>query len=265
MQIGSISTAYGGSEAQRLLASLFQQQGPPAGQDLPSDPTASASNAPAPPAAPPPANPPGPSQFATATLASLLNTQQAPPTSSDIAHQVIAAADTDGDGSLTLDEVEKALGQDSSTAANGLSQAFAQLDTNGDGKLSQDELASAIDAQNASGGTSGVHHHHHHHHAQQAQGTDASSQSSDGQLASAILGAADTNGDGALSADEIANALGTTASDGLKQQLAAFDKDGDGKLDSSELAAAIDAFRTANSHAQTSTPTDPGQTQAVTA
>jgi Ca2+-binding EF-hand superfamily protein len=248
MQISSVSTTYGGSEAQRLLASLFQQQGPPTGQDLPGD---SAAPADGPPSAPtPPANPPDASQFAQATLASLLDTQQQP-TSADIAQKVISAVDADGDGALSLAEVEKALGQDTTNGDTGLSQAFAKLDTNGDGKLSQDELASAIDAQNsASGSASGVHHHRHHHHAQQAQGTDGG-QPTDGQLASAILGKADTNGDGALSADEIAQALGTNASDSLKQTLAGFDKDGDGMLDSSELAAAIDAFRTAQRQGQT--------------
>jgi Ca2+-binding EF-hand superfamily protein len=79
-----------------------------------------------------------------------------------------------------------------------------------------------------------------------------------------MLGQADTDGDGALSADEIAQALGTTASDSLKQTLAGFDKDGDGKLDSSELAAAIDAFRTTQRQAQQPT-TATTSAQAVTA
>lgn len=255
MQISSTSTAYGGSEAQRLLARLFEQQGPPPGQDLPGDQATATSSAPATSPPTPPANPPSAAQFAQATLASLLDTQQAPPTSADIAGKVISAADSDGDGSLSLDEVEKALGQDTTSSSDGLSQAFNKLDANGDGKLSQDELASAIDAQKSA---SGVHHHHHHHHAQEAQGSDG------GQVASAMLDQADTNGDGALSADEIAQALGTSASDSLKQTLTGFDKDGDGKLDSSELAAAIDAFRT--SQRQTQQPTsDTTSAQAVTA
>ena len=255
MQIPSTSTAYGGGEAQRLLARLFQQQGPPAGQDLPGDSTQPV----AAPASPPtsPANPPGAASFAQATLASLLDTQAPAPTSADIAQKVIGAAYSDGDGALSLAEVEAALGQDTTSGDSGVSQAFAKLDANGDGKLSQDELASAIDARKSA---SGVHHHHHHH----GHATAASqAQPSDGGLASAILGQADSNGDGALSADEIAQALGTSASDGLKQSLAGFDKDGDGKLDSSELAAAIDAFRTAQlGQARTA---DAGQAQAVTA
>jgi Ca2+-binding EF-hand superfamily protein len=248
MQISSTSTAYSGGEAQRLLARLLEPQGPPAGQDLPSDsPPTGASDATG--APPQPSGGPSAAQFATETLASLLNVQQAPPASSDIAQQVISAADADGDGSLSLDEVEKALGQDTASGADGLSQAFAQLDTNGDGKLSQDELASAIDAHKASGA------HHHHHRAHNAQ-------ASDGDLASAILGKADTNGDGALSADEIASALGANASDSLTQAIASLDKDGDGKLDSSELAAGIQAFRTALQQGQAGTAST---SQAVTA
>src|SRR5581483_10926427 len=242
MQISSVSTAYGGGEAQRLLARLFEQQPPPPGQDLPGDAasaTSGASTAPTPPVGSSSAT-----RFAQATLASLLDAQQAPPTSADIAGKVISAADSDGDGSLSLAEIEKALGQDTTSSTDGLSAAFAKLDTNGDGKLSQDELASALDAQTSA---SGVHHHHHHHHAVQ----DA--QASGGQLAATILGRADTNGDGALSADEIAQALGTSTSDSLKQTLAGFDKNADGKLDSSELAAAIDAFRTAHRQTQATT------------
>ncbi len=237
MQISSTSMTYGSSEAQRLLAMLLQSQGPPAGQDVPSGATAapadSGSSTPT-----PPTNAPSAAQFAQDTLASLLTTQQTqgPPSSAEIASQVIGAVDTDGDGSLSLDEIEKALGQDTASGTDGLSQAFGQLDANGDGKLSQDELATAIDNQKAS---APQHHHHHHHHAGGAQ-------ASGGDLASSLLGQADTNGDGALSADEIASALGTSSSDSLTQAIASLDKDGDGKLDSSELASAFDAFRTAH-------------------
>jgi len=258
MDIVSTSTAYGGSQAQRLLASLFQQQGPPTGQDVPGD-----SAAPAPPPAPstptPPTSAPDAAQFASTTLASLLDTQQGPPSADSVAQQVISAVDANGDGSLSLDEVEKALGQDSNSASSGLTQAFAQLDTNGDGNLSQDELSSAISAQQQQQGTAGVHHHHHHHHHAGA------AQASDGQLGASILGQADADGDGALSADEIAKALGTSGGDSLKQTLAGFDKDGDGKLDSSELAAAIEAFRAAQTQGQPASGATANTAQPVTA
>lgn len=251
MQIPSTSTAYGGGEALRLLSRLLESRGPPPGQDLPGAASTASTDSTAQTAPTPPTNGPSGAQFATQTLASLLTTQQAPPSASDIAQKVISAVDSDGDGSLSLDEVEKALGQDTTSGSGALSQAFGQLDTNGDGKLSQDELASAISAHVSA---SNAHHHHHHHHAG-GVGNETS-----GQLAESILGQADSNGDGALSADEIAQALGGTSASNLSQTIASLDKNGDGKLDSAELSAAIDAFRAANGQ------TNAGPTaQAVTA
>src|SRR5437879_511844 len=102
MQIPSISTAYGGGEAQKLLSLLLHRRTGAAGQDLPgSAPAADPSTPPAPPAG----GGAGATQFASATLASLLSTQEGPPSSADIAGKVISAADTNGDGSLSLDEV----------------------------------------------------------------------------------------------------------------------------------------------------------------
>jgi Ca2+-binding EF-hand superfamily protein len=266
MQISSTSTAYGGSQAQRLLSMLLpqqgQQQGTGAGQDLPGAPDAASGGA-SPPQ--PASGGPSASQFATATLSSLLTTQQAPPSSADIANKVIGAVDTDGDGQLSLDEIEKALGQDTTSGTDApslaaMSQAFAKLDANGDGKISGAELAGGLDAQKAqqaSTGTppAGVHRHHHAHHASSAD------------LALQIFGQADTNGDGALSADEISSTLGgsaTSATDSLTQAIGKLDANGDGSLSTAELSAAIDAFRAAHKQgsadsAQTAT------TQAVTA
>ncbi len=264
MQISSTSTAYGGGEAQRLLSMLLQQQaqaqGVAAGQDVPG-----AADSPSPPPSPPQPAASGPSatQFASATLASLMTTQQqGPPSSTDIANKVIGAVDTDGDGQLSLAEIEKALGADTTSGTDAASQAFAKLDTNGDGKISADELASALDAKKAAdasstGGPGGVHHHHHHaHHASSAD------------LAQQIFGQADANGDGALSADEISSALGqdaTSASTSLTQAIAKLDTNGDGSLSTAELTAAIDAFRAAHKHGSADAQSQTASTQAVTA
>jgi Ca2+-binding EF-hand superfamily protein len=261
MQISSTSTAYGGSEAQRLLSMLLPQQGQSgtgAGQELPG--AADSAN--------PPPTPPQPTgsgssaaQFASATLASLLTTQQGPPSSTDIANKVIGAVDTDGDGQLSLDEIEKALGSDTTSGTDAASQAFAKLDANGDGKISADELSSALDAKKATdasstGGAGGVHHHRHAHHASSAD------------LAQQIFGQADANGDGALSADEISSALGQDAAGattGLTQQIAKLDTNGDGSLSTAELTAAIDAFRAAHKHGSADAQSQAASTQAVTA
>lgn len=246
MQISSTSTAYGGAEAQRLLNLLLHRKPATGGQDVPG----AGGPAPDPPAPAQDANGGAPgARFASQTLAALLDSQQSPPTSAEIAQKVIGAADGDGDGSLSLDEVEKALGQDTTSGSDALSQAFGKLDTDGDGKLSAAELASAIDTRAGSG----VHHGRHGHHAH----------ATSGDLASKIIGAADSDGDGALSAAEIGSALGSGADDSLSQAIASLDSNGDGKLDASELTAAIDAFRTAHRHGQPAS--DGGSAAAVTA
>jgi Ca2+-binding EF-hand superfamily protein len=249
MQISSTPTAYGGGEAQRLLGLLLQQQGAQAGQDVPSADATSATTS-------PPTQPAGGSsaaQFTSDTLSSLLSAQEAPPSSADIAAKVISTADTNGDGSLSLDEVEKALGQDTTSGADALSQAFSKLDANGDGQIGADELTSALDAKKAAGG---AHHGHHAHHAGQASSTD---------LASQVIGEADTNGDGELSADEIQTALGSKAGDNLSSAIGALDTNGDGKLSATELSTAIDAFRAAHNRGGSDTGVTSASAQAVTA
>jgi Ca2+-binding EF-hand superfamily protein len=168
MQISSSSNAYGGGEAQRLLAALMSQQ-ISTGQDSPSDDQAQGVSGP--PSGPPPGPPPGggpSSQFAGDTLTSLLDAQSQKPSASDMAAKLISALDSNGDGSVSLDEITKALSGDgtaatsTSSSSNPLSDAFNKLDTKGDGKLSSDELASGLQAMHS-------HRHGHHGHHVQAQ------------------------------------------------------------------------------------------------
>jgi Ca2+-binding EF-hand superfamily protein len=266
MQISSTPTAYGGGEAQRLLNMLLQPQAPPAGQDLPGSSPAASTTASTATSAPPPPSAPSVAQFASDTLASLLTAQEAPPTASSVAAKVIGAADTNGDGSLSLSEVETALGQDTTTGAeassgaNALSQAFSSVDANGDGQISADELTNALQAQKGSQGA------HHHHHAHGAHGGGPSST----DLASTLLGSADTDGDGELSVSEIEGALGVSASassdatDMLTSAIGKLDTNGDGKLSASELGAGINAFLAAH-HRGASEAAQTPSAQAVTA
>ncbi len=256
MQISSTPTAYGGNEAQRLLNMLLKQQPPRTGQDLPSGDSTT-------PAAAPAANTqttaPSATQFASNTLASLLSAQEAPPSPADVAAKVIKAVDTNGDGSLSLSEVETALGLNSTSGsdttsgassnsgADALSPAFGKIDANGDGQISADELTNALQAQNSDQGAQGVHRGRHHHHHGGAEGVgDASST----DLAKKLLGSADSDGDGSLSLNEIGTALGgssaSSRSDVLSSSFKSLDTDGDGKLSASEISAGIDAFRTAH-------------------
>jgi hypothetical protein len=147
MQISSVSTAYGGSQAQRMLSALLQPQ-TAAGQDMPGAGETSGGSRPS---GPPPGPAPngGPSgQFAAHTLSDLLSTQEDDDTSpfANIAAKLISQADTDGDGALSLDEIQATLGADEGGAADSLTAAIKTLDTDGDGKLGAAELSAALDA-----------------------------------------------------------------------------------------------------------------------
>ncbi len=256
MQISSTPTAYGGAEAQRLLNLLLQRQGSPTGQDLPGAGQGSAA------ASTPSAQPTSgasAAQFTADTLSSLLSAQEAPPSSSDLAAKLIGTADTNGDGALSLDEVKAALGQTTTqtttSSADALGQAFAKIDANGDGQISASELSSALDAQNAASGANHAHHAHHAHHAA----------ASSADLASQVLGAVDTNGDGQLSAAEIQTALGSSSAGSLTSAIGKLDANGDGQLSASELSAAIDAFRAAHQRGGSATATAAQSAQVVTA
>lgn len=229
-------------------------------------------------AAPPPA-PPGQSQLADRTLSTLVDLQASPPSASDVASTLLGAFDADQNGSLSLDEVQTALAKMGDTAdASKVKDAFAKLDANGDGQLSADELATAIQAHQKAG------HAHHGHHGHRAHGADGAKPPSSDQLAQDILSAADTNGDGVLSLDEIAAALApkdpsqtdasqtgststasTDPATALKDAVAKLDANGDGSLSADELKAAIDAFRQAQQAAWTETADQAGATASAAA
>jgi len=242
MQTSSVSTAYGGGQAQRMLAALLQQQ-TKTGQDMQGAGEASGG---AQPAGPPPGRPPGPppssasGQFAASTLTDLLSTQEGEETSpfSDLAADLIKQADTDGDGSLSADEIKGAIGNGSSSTddADGLKAAMAKLDTDGNGTLSASELSAGLEARRSERG-------HRHGHAPPS--------SSD--VAAKLVSQADSDGDGALGLDEIEATLGSgdaSSAETLTASIKKLDTDGDGKLSAAELSAALDAFRTAGQGGQ---------------
>jgi Ca2+-binding EF-hand superfamily protein len=72
---------------------------------------------------------------------------------------------------------------------------------------------------------------------------------SSSDVAAKLIGTADTNGDGALSLDEVGTALGqdtTSGADALGQAFAKVDANGDGQLSASELSSALDAQKSAS-------------------
>lgn len=166
--------------------------------------------------------------------------------------QTLQAADTDQDGSLSLDEFTqmaqglqaKAAGQTtpaSATSATDPAAMFAKLDKNSDGKLSQSELAPQQP-------------HHHHHHAKLGgsamsmlmglQGDQSSAGSGVDDLlqtvATTLIGNSDTNGDGSLTLQEFTGgSANSTASGAASKAFSSADTNGDGILTSTELAGSM--------------------------
>jgi Ca2+-binding EF-hand superfamily protein len=239
-----------------MLATLLQQQSK-TGQDVQGAAEASGK---ARPSGPPPGRAHGapPSggasgQFAASTLTDLLSTQEGQQASpfDDLAANLIKQADTDGDGSLSAEEIKAAMGGDSNLSTgetDGLSGAMAKLDTDADGKLSAGELSAGLEAKRPEGG----------------RGPGRAPPSSS-DVASKLISEADSNGDGALGLDEVAATLGSNAADpaeALTASISKLDTDGDGKLSAAELSAALDAFRTANDRGYAVGSTGASSTQA---
>jgi Ca2+-binding EF-hand superfamily protein len=250
--MSSISTAYGGSQAQRLLAALLQQQAK-TGQDVQGATDASAGNRPS---GPHPGRPTGPrpgggasGQFAASTLTDLLSTQAGEETSpsDNLAADLIKQADTNGDGSLSADEIKGAIGGDPASSTDDLSAAMAKLDTDGNGALSASELSAGLETRRSERGRRPGH---------------APPSSSD--VAAKLISQTDSNGDGALGLDEIKATLGSDAASAetLTGSISKLDTDGDGKLSAAELSAALDAFRTANQRGSAEGSTAASSTQA---
>ncbi|KQY27506.1 calcium-binding protein [Caulobacter sp. Root1455] len=151
--------------------------------------------------------------FSADTLASLLSTQQTD--QSDRAASMFADADADGDGTVTSDELATAMAAHAPTdlpadapgAADMASDMLAKGDADGDGALSLSEFQAMKPPQGGMGGPHG------------AGGPPPGPPPSDsadagGSSTSASTDAADLNGDGVVTADELAQTL-TSAVDQL--------------------------------------------------
>jgi Ca2+-binding EF-hand superfamily protein len=150
-----------------------------------------------------------------------------------MADELIKAADTDGDGTLSADEIAKATGSSSTE----LSSAISSLDTDGDGKLSGGELTAGLQQAHR-----GRHGHHAH----------ASAPSNDDLVAS-LVSSADSDQDGALSLAEVTKVLDGKDGSGLSTAFGKLDADGDGKLSSTELQAALATFEKAQGYGSAKT------------
>jgi hypothetical protein len=179
----------GGNSSDPLIAALGQDSG------------SSDSNS--------PAGSSGTPQFSADTMSALLSMQsgQGGP-AGEIAKDVIAKFDTNGDGQISQSEFEQAIG--SGANQSGVDALFNKLDSNGDGSVSQDELQSAM--QKAHGGG-------HHHHAEAS--SDSNQQQGGGDPLQALLSGATADG---TSSQTSSNADGSstttiTYADGTKLEM----------------------------------------------
>ena len=158
-------------------------------------------------------------------LMQLLNMQSSGrPSASDAATRMIGDLDSDGDGALTLAEA-------TASGASRAAEAFASLDSDGDGALTTSELASSLEAIGPPGG------------ARPPGGPPSGGPPpSSSDLASQILGGADSDSDGALSLSEVTSATGTEDNEETTSAFSSLDTDGDGKLSLAELTAALDKY-----------------------
>lgn len=124
--------------------------------------------------------------------------------------------DSDGDGSLSKDELTSALSSsdDSENSDIDIDALLSELDSDGSGSISQDELSAALPPPPPPAGMGGP-----------------------GESAADLISELDTDGDGSISSDELA-ALGSSDDSELFTQL---DSDGSGAISRDELSSALQA------------------------
>jgi Ca2+-binding EF-hand superfamily protein len=166
--------------------------------------------------------------------------------SSNLKEQVFKAADQNGDGTVSKDELTQLLSSSSKSSAD-IAKIFDALDTNKDGTISKSESDAAVDK-------AGEH--------KRAQGPPPpppppkadSGSSSGSSTVTTIFDAMDTNKDGTVSASELLAALassdsdsaagssdssGISANDAVTKIFDAMDTNKDGSVSKTELKEAL--------------------------
>jgi Ca2+-binding EF-hand superfamily protein len=160
----------------------------------------------------------------TTTTASTSTMANPVSTMASAINQLFSAMDTDGDGSVSESEMEGYIEKQGGTQAQA-DALYTQLDQNSASGVSQQQLAGAVQPPGGGGG-----HHHHHHHI--GGGGDS--------MASSLIQALDTDGDGSVSEDEFSNFItangGTSAE--ASSDFSALDNDGSGALTTASLTKA---------------------------
>ena len=167
------------------------------------------------------------SKLSSSTQSSLISLQQGDQGQSDPLSSLLSKADTDGDGSLSLDEftAAKPKGASDEDAA----KVFADMDKDGDGKVSSDEISGFEEAHKAQGGG---HAHHHGGHMPPPDDTSASTDADGTTSLASVLSGTGSSDDSPSSLADILNKMtadagsSTTGATGaaadFSKQLAAY-------------------------------------------
>lgn len=87
------------------------------------------------------------SSYASYSNSSAASAQQMQkPNFEELANEIMSSLDSDGNGSINLDEFSSALESSSSSSTSSLSDIFSSIDTDGNGAMSSEEFMTALEA-----------------------------------------------------------------------------------------------------------------------
>ncbi|MEX3773281.1 XopAW family type III secretion system calcium-binding effector [Pseudomonas sp. MYb118] len=149
----------------------------------------------------------------TSSVSSISNTR-----SQQFQKDLFSKLDSNSDGTVDQDELQSALSQKSDDGLLvSLSKNFADLDSDESGSLSSEEMAAMAPPP-----------------------PPPRDQAADTELADALISALDTDGDGAISSDELSSGLTSAGSSADSSEIfSALDKNEDGVVSNDELAASL--------------------------
>jgi Ca2+-binding EF-hand superfamily protein len=156
------------------------------------------------------------SNYTSYTSTSSTSTQNA--RSQQLQKELFAKLDGNGDGAVDQDELKSALSQksDDGLLVN-LSKQFGDLDSDASGSLSAEEMTAMAPPP-----------------------PPPNDQAPDTDLADALISALDTDGDGAISSDELSSGLTSAGSSADSNEIfSALDKNKDGTVSQDELTASL--------------------------